>query len=441
MSRADAAWLHMEEPTNLMMITALFTFPGPVGKERLATALTERLLAYDRFSMVATNPMLGLPQWKVYRDFQLEEHLEVSDLGGAADEEALLARVGDLMSTPLDRERPLWKFHLILGVKMDGHTNGSAIVVRLHHSIADGIALMKVLLSLTDPDPSSHTSAEEMLEAPVRKTASLVHTANITVKPQKIIRLAKVYSEAATDLGKLLLETEPKTPFKGRLGKAKCAARTKPLPLELVKQARVKAGCTVNDFLMACVAGGLRRHLERLGKPARNNLNLRAVIPVDLRRPGKDPSLGNRFGLVFLSLPVGLAEPEQRVAEVRKRMEALKSSPQAVVVLGLLNAVGSIPAEMQGHVVELFGSKATAVVTNVPGPKESLWLAGQRIESLMFWVPQSGRLGLGLSILSYDGSVRIGVATDAGLSTRADLLAQDVEAAFEELLALYEVVP
>jgi diacylglycerol O-acyltransferase / wax synthase len=437
MSRADAAWLHMEDPTNLMMITALFTFSSVVQVDKLRSALQERLLSYDRFSMVTSVPMIGRPYWKPDSKFDIENHIELRKLAAPGGEAELLGLVGDLMSLPLERNKPLWKFHLVHGLTR-GDGIGSALIVRLHHSIADGIALMKVLLSLTDTDPEgSLATGNDLLEAPRRRTASLVQQANIQVRPSKIIRLARAYGDAAGGLGKLLIESEPRTPFKGKLGKRKSAACSKPFSLEEVKRARLKAGCTVNDLLMACVAGGLRRHLIRLGKPAKDGLNLRAVIPVDLRRPDKDPQLGNRFGLIFLALPVGVSDPRQRLNEVRARMMALKHSPQAVVVLGLLNAVGSIPAEMQQPVVELFGSKATAVVTNVPGPKEPLWLAGERIDNLMFWVPQSGRLGLGLSILTYGGQVHIGVATDSGLTTRADLLAEDIEFAYHELCKEY----
>jgi hypothetical protein len=157
------------------------------------------------------------------------------------------------------------------------------------------------------------------------------------------------------------------------------------------------------------------------------------VVPVDLRQP-HHADLGNRFGMVFLALPVGLETPAEQFAEVKRRMDALKSGPQAVVVFGLLSAVGTIPAELQTRVVEFFGSKSTLVVTNVPGPDKQLYLAGQAITGLMFWVPQSGRLGLGVSILSYGGQVRVGVACDDRLVTDPETLVEDFHAAFDQLV-------
>lgn len=425
MSRADAAWLHMEDPSNLMMITALFTFKGRLDADRMKAMLEEQLMTYDRFKMRVGYPKIGIgrPLWKQYRHFNLDDHLDVRTLEAPGDEPALMKLVSQLMSTPLDRELSLWQFHIVHGFQGEG----SAMICRIHHAIADGIALLRVLLSMTEQDHS-------VLEAPNRTGALMVTEASIKVTPSKLIDVARGYGTVAQDLGKLLLESEPPSPFRGTLGVDKTAACTRTICLKTIKDARQRAGCTVNDVLMAAVAGGLRTHYGRIQGHPEAHINLRAMIPVDLRKPGKDQPLGNRFGLVFLGLPVGLESPLERLQEVQKRMTALKRSPQAVVVLGLLAAVGSIPADMQQHIVDLFGSKGTAVVSNVPGPRDPLSLAGQTIDSLMFWVPQSGRLGLGISVLSYAGKVQFGVASDAKLAVDAQGLAQDIEAALLELI-------
>lgn len=174
MSRADSAWLHMEEPTNLMMITALFTFKRPLDRGRLRKALEDRLLTYDRFAMQAVSPRVGRPYWKNDHAFELDKHIEYLQLTAPGGETELLGLVSDFMSAPLERDKPLWMFHVV-----DGFEGGSALIVRLHHAIADGIALMKVLLSLTDPAPDSTKSGEDLLEAPVRRTATLLHKADI----------------------------------------------------------------------------------------------------------------------------------------------------------------------------------------------------------------------------------------------------------------------
>jgi hypothetical protein len=150
-------------------------------------------------------------------------------------------------------------------------------------------------------------------------------------------------------------------------------------------------------------------------KAAVDGLDIRAVVPVNLRPESDVVKLGNRFGLVFLALPVGIADRRQRLRELKRRMDAIKASSEPMVIYGLLNAVGLTGPRIESVALQLFGSKATAVMTNVPGPREELYLAGKAMRSMMFWVPQSARLGLGVSILSYAGQVRLGVATDSGL--------------------------
>jgi hypothetical protein len=159
------------------------------------------------------------------------------------------------------------------------------------------------------------------------------------------------------------------------------------------------------------------------------------MVPVNLRPPEQADDLGNRFGLVSLALPLPVASPLARFRLVKERMDALKRSPEPLVSFQVLSALGLAPPEVAHPLVNLFGSKATAVVTNVMGPRSAIYLCGRRVRDVMFWVPQSGRMGLGLSILSYDGRVRVGVATDRHLVPDPENVAEDFDA---ELAALVE---
>lgn len=436
LTNADAAWLHMEEPHNPMMVTGMFLFETPVDPDWLRFTLERRLLRYERFRMLVAMPRMGKPSWQLDEGFDIHRHFVVCKLQDGATEGDLLHLVSDLMSTQLDLTRPLWQLHLV-----QNYRGGSALIGRLHHSIADGIALMKVLLDLTDPEPTAAPERDEQPEIREssrrrrRKGPKMHASREISVRPLELIDVARQHLAAAGKLGKmLLLEGEPHTPLRGSLGPRKLAAVSRPIPLEDVKAARRRIGGTVNDILVAALTGGLKRYLARRGFTPSSEVSVRAVVPVDLRR-SSDAHLGNKFGMVFLALPVGLDTPLEQLAEVKKRMDALKSGPQAVVVFGLLSAVGTIPAELQTRVVEFFGSKSTLVVTNVPGPAQQLYLAGQAITGLMFWVPQSGRLGLGVSILSYGGQVRVGVACDQGLVSDPDQLVEDFHTAFDALVA------
>jgi hypothetical protein len=125
--------------------------------------------------------------------------------------------------------------------------------------------------------------------------------------------------------------------------------------------------------------------------------------------------MGNRFGLVFLSLPIGTRDPLKRLVTLKRRMNAIKDTPEAVVAFGILGAIGLSPTQVEDIIVSIFGMKGTAVITNVPGPRQPLYFAGQKIETLMFWVPTPANLAVGVSIISYAGQVILGVTTDEGL--------------------------
>jgi WS/DGAT/MGAT family acyltransferase len=225
------------------------------------------------------------------------------------------------------------------------------------------------------------------------------------------------------------------TVFKGALGVPKRAAWSEPLPLQDVKIVGKGLEGTVNDVLLTAMAGGLRRYLLGRGEPV-DGLDFRAIVPVNLRRPGTEDELGNKFGLVFLTLPIGIEDPGLRLHELKRRMDALKGTLEPPVVYGILTIIGGVPQAIQDLVVDIFETKGTAVMTNVIGPKEPLYLAGAPVEALMFWVPQSGRLGLGVSILSYAGEVWLGVMTDEGLVPDPEAIVAEFHTEFDELLAM-----
>jgi WS/DGAT/MGAT family acyltransferase len=204
--------------------------------------------------------------------------------------------------------------------------------------------------------------------------------------------------------------------------------------LNEVKSAGARTGATINDVLVTAAAGALRRYLLERGEDV-SELEVRVAVPVNMRPPGEAHSLGNQFGLVFLPLPLWIADPGQRLAEIKRRMDDLKTSFQPAVALAMLNALGYVPGAVQPLAVQFFGSKASAVLTNVPGPREQLYLTGKPLQRAMFWVPQSGRLGLGISILSYNGEVLVGVATDTGLVPDPERVVAAFEADLGDLLA------
>lgn len=452
----DAAWLRMEDPTNLMMITGVLSFEQPVDFARLQQTISQRLVArFERFRKRAVIPANGTPYWEEDTKFNLASHLHQLGLPAPGDQNALQNLVSDLMSTPLDFNRPLWQFHLV-----QGYGEGCALVVRLHHCIADGIALVHVMLSLTDsspdaeqpelPPPTPQRSAIDnalgqagAVIGKVRSTGgTLLHEGQeIVENPAHIIKLARTGGDGIASLGKLLfMSPDPRTLLKGKLHVQKLAVWTQPMALERIKAIGKVTGSTINDVLLAAAAGTLRRYLLERGVDVKTDMTVRAVVPVNLRPLDRVPTMGNVFGVVFLELPVGISNAYDRLIELREHMNLIKHSPEAMVAYGILTAIGSSPQNIQDMAVNMFGSKATAVMTNVPGPREAIYLAGERIRSCMFWVPQSGRLGLGVSIFSYAGEVLVGFATDQGLIPDPQRLIDGYHAEIDELMQLVHAV-
>jgi WS/DGAT/MGAT family acyltransferase len=210
------------------------------------------------------------------------------------------------------------------------------------------------------------------------------------------------------------MEHDSPTSLKGRPSGSKAVAWCEPLPLADVKAVGKALGCSVNDVLLACVAGAIRGYLQARGEAAQG-VELRAMVPVNLRPPGRSRTLGNKFGLVPLVLPVGIANPIERVMEVHRRMNELKGGYTAVLAMGILGVTGLLPQVAQTQILSILANKASAVMTNVPGPQQQLYIAGTPLKQLLFWVPQSGDIGVGVSILSYNGGVQFGLVTDKRL--------------------------
>ena len=438
LSSVDAAWLRMEDPTNLMMVTGVLMFDERLDPARVREVLEQRLLAFPRFRQRVEEPplRLGPPQWVTDERFDLDAHLHRVALPSPGDKRALEAFVSDLLSTPLDFSKPLWQTHLV------EHGSGSVLVSRIHHCIADGIALIQVLLSLTDTEPEPLAPTGPLPGGDGGGAPAVLDAAGWLARmglellgdPGRALQAAGLGAAAAATLAQLsLLPPDPRTSLKGRLGVSKRAAWSEPFPLQRVKAAGARAGATINDVLVAASAGALRGYLQARGEQV-DGLEIRVAVPVNLRPLEEAHRLGNRFGLAFLSLPLGIADPGERVAETKRRMDEVKASLQPAVALAVLNAIGFAPSPVQPLAVEFFGSKASAVLTNVPGPRQELYFAGSRLRRAMFWVPQSGRLGLGISILSYNGEVLDGVASDAGLVPDPERIVAEFEADLERLL-------
>ena len=452
MSRVDTAWLRMERPTNPMMITGVLMFAEQMSLVQLKKVIQQRFLAYKRFAQKPVEGATGA-QWVEDEHFDLDWHVRLSGLPGkgspAAEKKALERFASQLASSPLDPTKPLWQFPLV-----ERYQGGSALVARIHHCYADGIALVQVLLSLTDTSRDSSKASrldKAWLKQDAEPVARRVGAVDKYMKlggkmleqgmamyrdPTLAGLIAKEGGEIARELvTALALPDDPPSLLRGRLGVSKRVAWAEPLDLEEVKAVGRACECTVNDVLMAAAAGALRGYMLERGE-ALDGMTLRATVPVNLRPLEHAKKLGNHFGLVFLELPVGEANPLRRLERVADCMNQLKSSRQAIVAYGLLAALGVAPPPLQELALEMFSRKASAVATNVPGPQQALYMAGCTLRDMMFWVPQTGSIGIGLSILSYRGQVHFGLISDARLIPDPDNVIRRFGAEFDKLLYL-----
>jgi len=463
MSKVDTAWLRMDSPSNLMMIVGVWVVKPGIRHEDLRQRIAERLLKYPRFVQCAVEDAVGAT-WVNDPDFDLDNHLVIEKLAkkpAGREQEALQERLAELTMEPLDRQHPLWQFHLVKHYK-----GGSAMMVRIHHCIADGIALIGVTHSLVDggsppPERPPHTSYKEGLEgaedwvadALVKPFAHLavkalgaaaegaVRSLDLLMDPQKGVSkgmhgtadVAKLAYHGLTDMAALaLMEDDSPTRLKGMPGRSKRVAWCPPLPLAEVKAVGKALNCSINDVLLSCVAGAIGEYLRAHGD-ATDGKEIRAMVPVNLRPLDQAYQLGNQFGLAPLVLPIGLENPVERVYEVRRRMQGLKGSLQPVLAFGLLAVAGLLTKPLQDAMLGLFSRKTTAVMTNVPGPRDKLQICGSTVEENLVWVPQSGTVGLGVSILSYGGGVQFGVVSDATLCPDPQNIIDQFEPEFAKL--------
>ena len=468
MSSVDTAWLRMDSSRNLMMIVGVWVFGGRLAYEDMARLLEERLLVYRRFRQRVEADAIGY-HWVDDDRFRIDRHLKRVRLRGGGGDHELQRFTARLASQPLDPAHPLWQFHLV-----ENYNGTSAMVARIHHSSAAGIALVRVTLALTDamtqpvPDGDEGGEAGEAEEAgeagevesnpwvpylapltrgtvaAIDATGTLVtKSLDVVAHPDRLSGYAQVGSRVVRDtLSILLMSDDTHTRLKGTPSGRKAIAWNEPLPLDEVKAVCRGIGASVNDVLLSCVAGALRRYLLGRGDEVAGDWEIRAMVPVNLRPPDEPiHELGNRFGLVPLCLPVGIANPVERVREVRRRMDELKSGYQPIIAYVMLGAAGVLPHAVQTEVLEYLGNKGSAVMTNVPGPTEPISMAGVPVTKVLVWVPQSGDIGLGVSILSYAGGVQFGVVSDTALCPDPQAIIDGFAPEFERLVLALAMLP
>jgi len=455
MAPVDVAWFHIDGPVNLAQVTGIVLTRKPLDFARVKAVFSSRLRRFPRFRqrVVERGFPIAAPCWEDMPDFAIEQQLHHVALPTPHDEAALSDLISDLAGTPLDRERPLWQAHVV-----DGVGGGSALIMRIHHCVGDGTAMMAVIRHLFDATRAAAVipaaSAAPACAGPARTGSPIAYALDAiaasartslaalgagldtVMHPQQALAKAAMVLDGVAMLATELLKApDPKSPLKGKFGMKKRVAWSEPVALDDVKAIGAPLGAKINDVLVAAMTGALRTYLHGRGVDV-NHTTVRAMVPVDLRPPERAAELGNEFGLVILELPVHHRSASQRLRTTKARMDALKRSPEAAAVLTLFSLFGRSPKAVEDLAVDLFGSKASLVMTNVAGPRKTLYLAGVPIDRLMFWVPHPGRqLGMGISILSYRGTASLAVIADARLVPDPETIAREFNREFARMLA------
>ena len=467
MSRVDTAWLRMDSERNLMTIMAVWLLRPALDYTALCERLESKLLGYARFRRKVVQGAV-LSNWADDDDFDIRRHVVREKLErkrGQSERDALQLRIGELAATPLDHAHPLWQAHLI-----EHYEDGSALICRIHHCIADGIALQAVLLSIADGGTELHPAepgdaavaadghdgdwlvdavVKPLTEASVKAIGmygdGVVKAMQFLAHPQEplagSVQSARAGVQVLRDAAALaLLPEDSPTLLKGKLSGRKVVAWCEPVPLDQVKAIGKALNCSVNDVLLSCVAGSIGHDLrERGDDPA--GKEIRAMVPVNLRPLSEAWQLGNRFGLAPLLLPIGIDNPVERLYAVRERMHRLKDSYQPLLAYALLAVSGMLTKPLQDALSDLFLRKTTAVMTNVPGPAAPIKFCGSSLRQAISWVPTSGEVGVGVSIVSYAGGVQFGLITDSWRCPNPQAIIDRFAPEFEKLLLLTLMLP
>ena len=452
MSSVDRAWLMMDDPTNPMVINGFWIFRELLQYERVLAVLEERLLVHGRFRQrvaAKRGAFRTRYYWQSDPEFDLRAHVGRIVLPSPGDTKTLNDTVARLLTAPLDMNRPPWTITLI-----EGYGGGSVFFGRIHHCIGDGAALVRVLLGLTDASAEGEGPIPAPVAGPPPDGNALPPAPRVAARPGAEImpegrkregRPARLLSLAARGgqlVGKFiavlfklaLMTTDDKTAFKGEVGVGKAVAWSEGISLDDVKFVKNTMGATVNDVLVAAMAGALRRYVETRGDNPEGK-EIRAMVPVDIRAPD-DTKLTNRFALVYLPLPIGIADPVDRLFATKRNMDAIKRSPEALVTYQAIAGLGAVSDKFARWVRGYYADKVSVVLTNVPGPSQKLYFAGRLLDTIVFWVPQSGSIGVGISIFSYAGQVNVGLITDRGLAPDPDTIVAAFQEEFDRLLGL-----
>lgn len=427
---ADSAWLALESHRNPMTITVMMRVDG-LTAPGLREFLRVYWMAWERFRYMPEERTPGW-QWVPDPTFDPRHHLDV--VLDRFTDSALQEWVSERLNQPLPLYRPLWKFWLAPNAE-----GGSVLLLRIHHCYADGVSLMGIFDRLCGASPQQYpavygapktadlspwiSAAKKQLEQLISGGAANSDQpreleSHLQQASTLLDQLASNGLKLVDEFSGFLAEPEdtPSDLKRPLLGRRHCRWSV-PVPLDQFRSIAKATNVTINDVLLSCVAAAVRPRLGVSGTSLEDAV-MHAAVPVDIRnrlpddlQPEPD-TLGNYFGTVFVPLPVDGQSALERLYRIKQETRRLKKSWQPGIAWGLSACASMIPQALRQPLSDVFYRKASAVVSNVIGTPEARYIAGCRITEQMFWVPQAGDIGLGVSIVSYAGQVQFGVVAD-----------------------------
>jgi WS/DGAT/MGAT family acyltransferase len=453
----DASFLHLETPRTHMHIGGVAIFePSPLGTGRalydgLAKAIAPRLDLMPRYRQKLGFVPLSLdtPVWVDDPDFDMSNHLLRAALPKPGGDEELRDLIGRVFSRQLDRRRPLWEIYIVEGLR-DGRW---ALLTKSHHAMVDGISNLELATILLDVDrePGKQpfgVSRWEARESPTGMGLLINSLRERVTRPARMLSAARAVAGQPGRLANALRDTAsglasmaehmgvPKSPINGKTGPARSFGYSR-FPLTDFRAIKGAFGGTINDIVLAAVAGGLRHFLVARGiDPDDERSALEALCPVSIRDTSERTALGNRLAMLLVKLPIAEADPQRRIAKVRSTVDALKARKQAVGADFLLNLAGFAPSTLHAMVARasLRQIAFNLIVTNVPGPQFALYCQGAKLVEVFPIAFLYDGQQLAIAIFSYDGMLNFGYLVDAQGIPDVDVFAECVEEGLRELI-------
>ncbi len=449
----DSSFLHIERDSAHMHVAGCMVFDGsPPSYDELVEEIVGRLHLVPRYRQkLAFVPLnQGRPVWVDDPHFNVVFHVRHTALPSPGGDEQLKRLAGRVFSQALDRSRPLWELWLVEGLSDDRF----AVLSKTHHALVDGISGVDIATVLFDssPEPVPVASPDhEWIPRPLPSRVQLLADALLerATVPAEMVRgvraalrgprqVAGKLGHAVGGVGAVAragLNVAPSSPFNVRIGPHRRFTWVRG-ELQEFKDVKNALGGTVNDVVLAAVAGALGRYLRLHSEPT-EDVTLKAMVPVSVRADLERGALGNKVAAMWAPLPVGITDPVQRLLKVAAAMDGLKESGQAVGAQVLTELTGFAPPTIMAQAARLQARQRlfNVVVTNVPGPQHPLYMLGRRLEAMYPMVPLAENQALGIAIMSYDGQLNFGLNADYDALPDLEALADELRASIDELVA------